>query len=129
MASVSKGKTVFRVSKARAIRFIEFLHFISVFYSIYLYKLFTAFLIWKTEALREYLGKCGLAKDKAKQELAALCHSAHVMKIPEILSAVENLKVRQFDYQSLLNVNKRTTTPDPFTLHKNWADERNGMKS
>lgn len=89
---------------------------------------FDAFLTWKTEALREYLGKRGLAKDKAKQELAALCYSAHVMKIPEIPSAAENVKVRQFDYQNLLNVNG-TTIPDPFTLHKNWADERDGMKS
>lgn len=59
---------------------------------------FDAFLTWKTEAFREYLGKRGLAKDKAKQELAALCYSAHVMKIPEIPSAAENVKVRQFDY-------------------------------
>lgn len=50
------------------------------------------------------------------------------MKIPEIPSAAENLKVRQSDYTSLLNF-YGTTIPDPFTLHKNWTDERYGMKS
>lgn len=75
------------------------------------------------------LENADLQKAKPSIKLAALCYSAYVMKTPEIPSEVENLKVWQFDYQSLLNVYKGTTTPDPFTFHKNWADERNGMKS
>lgn len=73
----------------------------------YLYKLFIpwiqvikltldAFLTWKTEAFIIFT----LGKTDLRHELAVLSYSTHVMTMPEISLAAENLKVRQFDCQS-----------------------------
>lgn len=89
---------------------------------------FDSFLSWKIEALREFLGKRGLAKDKPKRELAALAYSAYSMRLPELPSSKKQQEIRNIEYKSLLSVDK-TTIPDPFSLHERWINERDGMKS
>lgn len=80
------------------------------------------FLSWKIEALRSYLGKRGLAKDKPKQELAALAFSAHLLNLPIVPTASESLKQNLIEYRNLLLV-EDSTIPDPFTLNDRWIDE------
>ena len=70
------------------------------------------------EALREFLGKRGLAKDKPKRELAALSYSAYTMNLPVLTSAKEHEEIRKKDYQNLLFV-EGTRIPDHFTLYMN----------
>ena len=89
---------------------------------------FDDFLSWKIEALREFLGKRGLAKDKPKRELSALAYSAYTMNLPVLPSAKEHEQIRRKDYQSLLLVDG-TRIPDPFSLHERWLSEQDGMKS
>ena len=86
-----------------------------------------SFSSWKTEALKEYLGKRGLVKDKPRQELAALAFSAHLMKLPIIPTAVESLKQNVIDYDNLLQIDG-TKLHDPFTIYDGWVDEKAGLQ-
>jgi hypothetical protein len=61
------------------------------------------FLTWKSDALKEYLSKRGLVKDKPKQKLAALAFAVHTMNLPLFQQ-------------------------DPFALFEGWLDEKAGLQ-
>ena len=54
---------------------------------------FDDFLSWEIEALREFLGKRDLTKDKPKRELSALTYSAYTMNLPVLPSAKEREQI------------------------------------
>jgi len=84
------------------------------------------FLHWKVDALREFLGKRGLGRDGTKQELAALCFSANIMKLTTLPSAKDVYHYNKKSYEDLLYIDK-TKLPDPLQLCDGWFDEKIGM--
>ena len=85
------------------------------------------FMLWKVDALREYLTRRGLSKDGNKNELAALCYSANVMKLQIVPTSSEIIKQNADDYKKLLHFQNSQTIPDPRKLYENWLDEKNGI--
>lgn len=80
---------------------------------------------WKVDTMKDFVTKRGFGGSaKTKDELAALCYSISLLKLPVKQTAAELVLENKAAYQSILN---SCDILDPMKLYEGWQDEKTSI--